>query len=239
MVDTQWYHVTMGEGQRPSIWYANGLFAASLFLAAHGVPQVSSSDPGQFSDTVTISGINDDEGVVDAQKNDPKWPDGTRIILEANVANAQQDEPPEAFRDAITGAADTWNAVGVGPVFVYGADTPSNADPRYDGHNQIIFEPRGTGAFAISTVVYVNANGEVVEMDIRVNTTAYNWSAGDTPGDTEVDFRSAMTHELGHGLSLRHSNNIHAVMYSYLPNGQIKTELDPEDIAQLKGKYAE
>jgi MYXO-CTERM domain-containing protein len=110
----------------------------------------------------------------------------------------------------------------------------TTSGPGDDGISGVYFEDTAwptdltPGAIA-TTVVHVNAQGQIYDTDIYVN-GAENVFSLDGHGTT-IDFRSTAVHEIGHVLGLGESNDPTATMYASYPPGVSwrAVETDDED----------
>ncbi|HEY1957896.1 MAG TPA: matrixin family metalloprotease [Polyangiaceae bacterium] len=82
------------------------------------------------------------------------------------------------------------------------------------------------GAIA-TTVVRVDAQGEIYDADIFVNGADHVFSVDGRDGT--IDFRSIATHEIGHVLGLGESNDPIATMYAAYPPGVAWRSLEQDD----------
>jgi len=128
-------------------------------------------------------------------------------------------------------AARTWGRVSCTAFRASVAGTTTQP-PGDDGINGVYFEDSAwpsdltPGAIA-TTIVHVNAQGQIYDTDIYVN-GADNVFSLDAHGTT-VDFRSIAVHEIGHVLGLGESNDPTATMYTSYPPGVSWRALAPDD----------
>ena len=139
----------------------------------------------------------------------------------------------------IRAAAQTWTDVGSSSfAFAYGGTTTSTSYGVNDKRNTISFGVLDGGALAQNTFWYLTDSGEILDSDIRFNTT-YSWNNTGSPGGFDV--QNACTHELGHSLSLDDlygPNDVEKTMYGYISLGEIKKRtLDPDDAAGISYLY--
>lgn len=75
---------------------------------------------------------------------------------------------------------------------------------------------RGTSEIAVTFVSNNERTGEIVDADIVVNDARWRFvvGGGAAVAEGEVDFASAMTHEVGHALGLLHSADPTATMFA-------------------------
>lgn len=62
------------------------------------------------------------------------------------------------------------------------------------------------------------------------------WSTA-TPTMYQTDLESVALHEIGHTLGLGHSSDVDAVMYAYINQGDVKRELQQDDINGIQALY--
>ncbi len=90
------------------------------------------------------------------------------------------------------------------------------------------------GAIAITTVIYYEDTGEIIEADMALNGVNFKWTLNPPspcPSNNLVDLRNVITHEAGHFFGLDHSNIEGATMYpSSPPCDTEKRDLAPDDI---------
>jgi hypothetical protein len=106
--------------------------------------------------------------------------------------------------NAVTAAAETWNATLSSFAFVPGGTTNlTSKGAQPDGHNVIHVGSTG-GSLAYTIIWYDPPTGVIIENDLVVSKTKrfFKWSCGATAAAGVYDVQSAVTHELGHFLFL-------------------------------------
>ncbi|KAJ0053868.1 hypothetical protein Pint_02754 [Pistacia integerrima] len=63
-----------------------------------------------------------------------------------------------------------------------------------------------------------------------------SWSTN--PNSNQVDLESVAVHEIGHLLGLGHSMDRNAIMFSEIPAGTVKRELNQDDINGIRALYS-
>lgn len=133
------------------------------------------------------------------------WPPRTPVRYFVADAGVEGVSAPE-FRDAITRAFGTWEAVPTASVrfefggFVGGSTVDS------DGMSVIGFDSRPDLERTLASTSFLidTRTGEVLESDIFFNTT-FRWSVAPGGEAGRFDIQSIATHEAGHFLGLGHS----------------------------------
>jgi len=139
---------------------------------------------------------------------------------------------------AVQVGAATWSNAGAAFSFKYNG-SHSNTDVGANLNNDIMWSnslPEGTLAQASSW----GTAGVMEEADIAFNDSYYDWSSDNTPGASELDIQSIITHELGHWLTLRDlygnigsQNDVAKVMYGRGGPSELKRELHSDDVAGI------
>jgi hypothetical protein len=84
---------------------------------------------------------------------------------------------------------------------------------------------------AITTLVYDETTGVVIDGDIDLNGYHFFWTATDDPSKAATDIESVVTHELGHVLGLAHSPEPEATMFAATAQGELKKRtLEKDDM---------
>ncbi|HSQ65751.1 MAG TPA: matrixin family metalloprotease [Polyangiaceae bacterium] len=127
-------------------------------------------------------------------------------------------------------AARTWGRVACTAFRARYAGTTTTG-PGDDGVSGVYFEdtawPSTLPAGVIATtVVHVDAQGHIYDADVYVDGADNVFSLDGVSG---VDFRSILTHELGHALGLGHSSDPRATMYASYPPGISWRSLEQDD----------
>ena len=134
----------------------------------------------------------------------------------------------------------------------------SSLDPRYGGttpddlvgyvinsknnKNIIVFRDtnwmESSAMLALTTVTHNNANGDILDADIEINTMVHSFGDCDVSGDTVFDFQNTLTHELGHAFGLEHSPVRESTMNAYSNKGDISLRsLDQDDLDAIATIY--
>ncbi|MCA9520945.1 MAG: hypothetical protein KC609_08225 [Myxococcales bacterium] len=184
---------------------------------------------------------------------------GTRsVVIKYNSAGTNQIDGTAELFEAYRRSMATWNAVSCSDfAFVDGGSTPnslSGLDPRTrepDRENLIVFRDddwtHQKDLLALTTVIFSNTTGEIVDADLELNSFRYSFSVSDT--DVLNDVQNTVTHELGHVLGLDHpcgndpscgGDDLlkETTMYQNAPVGELKKrDLAQDDIDGLCAIY--
>lgn len=143
-------------------------------------------------------------------------------------------------KSALSSAASTWNAVGLGTLVTRGSDTSNTSYPNANGINEVTKGARGSNNYLMqanyTTQAYVwrgnNLHWANTEVDLDVN-TSYIWSTTGT--SNAYDLQGVFTHELGHLLGLNHSGVSGATMWPDINPGNTSWRtLSTDDINGIK-----
>ena len=97
----------------------------------------------------------------------------------------------------------------------------------YDGASHVL---------ALTTVSFGVTSGQIVDVDIEVNSTVHLGVNEDPEG--AYDLQSILTHETGHFLGLAHSADQSATMWKEYPQGTIAfRDLSADDVAAICAVY--
>lgn len=168
------------------------------------------------------------------------WPDPTiRLRLHPDGSD---DVPGDADLVAIRSAIAAWNAPPCTALELVDDGLDSDKTNADDGTNRIFFvENNWPGAFSGAAAVTISREQDGApdtwrDADILLNGVDTTWS---TTGEVQAhDIQSAVTHELGHLIGLKHAAHPQATMYFLSPKGitQRRT-LHPADAAAVCWLY--
>lgn len=91
---------------------------------------------------------------------------------------------------------------------------------KYDGANIVEFGPLGSGALAINYTWF--SGTRILETDLRLNRTDYNWT--NRPGGKKYQVVNVGAHELGHQVGLDDLGDPHGglTMFGRIQRGEVK-----------------
>lgn len=179
----------------------------------------------------------------DAQPGSEPVPDEERWdVAVVQLVVEQGHGAPAHLEEAVTQAAETWNAVGVGPRLEVARDAdpvndPLNVDER--SRVGVMHEPWPySGQAGAATITWAYTETRLIfEADVALNPDV-------DFGDGEIDRHdlvSVLTHELGHVLGLHHlDDDGEATMFPTIPRGETKKrDLSVSDVSALIDRYAD
>jgi hypothetical protein len=142
---------------------------------------------------------------------------------------------PAGSLTAIQNAAEAWNGAGANFSFSYDGEYSRLGGIMFNGVNEILFFNSGGPELARAEWQYNRSTGFIMEADFYFN-TRFTWTTAGVPlNGAPFDVQTVAMHELGHWLSLGHSEFINAVMYT--PYQGVRRNLHPDDIAGIKTLY--
>lgn len=170
---------------------------------------------------------------------DVRWPQ--MPVSYALAASGARDLSTRATLEAVKQAFAVWTQV-------EGAEIAFEFEGRIEGleaglgsdvqHNAVVFSgddwPYGGEALALTTTLYRDSTGVMIDADIVLNERSYAWG----PGPSSYDLRNALTHEVGHLLGFEHSEVFEATMYASAVAGETaKSTLHGDDAAAARALY--
>ena len=158
----------------------------------------------------------------------PKMPIHWRFDPEG----APQELDAEAQHAAVEAAFEAWSAVPETEVsFVHDPDGPPQGVSRIYWAEEW---SSNTNYLAITTTD-ASATGQITTFEMALNPNI-SWTT--TPNAFDMDFRNTVTHEIGHGIGLAHSEVAEATMYAEtLPGDVEKRDLASDDAEAMQFLY--
>jgi len=149
-------------------------------------------------------------------------------------AGSPDELDPEAQRAAVESALEAWLvASGTTIAFVEDPDGPPQDVSRIHWAEEWSYDPD----YLAVTTTDASTAGEIRSFTMVLNPTQL-WTTEPNPFD--MDFQNTVTHEIGHGIGLAHSDVAEATMYAEtLPGDVAKRDLAPDDIEAMQYLYAD
>lgn len=124
----------------------------------------------------------------------PKWD-----LSSSSIVNFRANGLPSAYQSRVYNARDAWNAVS-GSKLVYSRDDSSYQLDIYDGYID------GASGTLATTTRYWPWNTYTSSANMEIDYSE-NWYTGTgSPGATQHDLWSVLTHEFGHASAILHTN---------------------------------
>lgn len=142
-------------------------------------------------------------------------------------------------KTAISNACNAWDTAGYGNLADLSSYSHLNSYPNNNGINEISYANLEDRTLAQCTWWYTNIfHTKIKSADIGIS-SSHNFAIGRTPGSSEYDFQSVITHEVGHALGLGHSADsvTDAVMYKSFAPGETRRTLSSDDISGIQDIY--
>ncbi|MBI2892804.1 MAG: matrixin family metalloprotease [Deltaproteobacteria bacterium] len=172
------------------------------------------------------------------------WP--SRTITVALSSQGSQDVEPGAMRAAVMRSLTTWSANACTDLYVvWGGLTASRVTNLVsagepDRTNALVWREEDWPDFvpaetlALTTLVYDNTLGAIIDGDIDFNGAEFFWTATDDESQIRADVQNTVTHELGHLIGLDHSDVPDSTMFFETePAETKKRDLDEDDLDAL------
>jgi hypothetical protein len=119
----------------------------------------------------------------------------------------------------------------------------------FDGQNSILFDPTGAnfptaGVIAFTRSIIDGTDGHTLDTDVVANDRDFWWSTSAVlepapAGQSSVDLRAVITHELGHAFGLDHTSILGGTMIPFIQNDISQRSLELDDRAGNSTIYPE
>lgn len=255
---------------RPALWAACWsatsalLFVASLSGQAHAFCRTTTCDP-----TVSCSSEPEDCCRLDSAGCDTNgiplfWPTSCVSYSTHQQGSELRDISSEALREVIGASFDAWLASDCGAstlsISVEDRGFASCGQPEFNeaegARNANVWMFReddaafpssrvqdssvDAAALAVSIVSFDFRTGEIVDVDVELNSDRSVFTTTELESEVVIDLQSVVTHEAGHFLGLDHTDVREATMDAgYLPGTLGQRSLHPDDEAGLCAIYPE
>jgi hypothetical protein len=165
------------------------------------------------------------------------WPAAQPIALLSQLENATFLGGHAATE--IDLAARSWSTVPCTGLRLRYAGT-STAPPGDDGASVVyvhqgVWPPQLTAGALAQTVLHTDMQGALHDADVHVN--AVTWTFSEDGAKGRPDFRSIVTHELGHAIGLAHSTDAAATMWASYGGGLAWRSPEADDRAGVCTLY--
>lgn len=168
-----------------------------------------------------------------------KWTDtDIPVSYYINSQNIPGNVTQANYISAAQAAFNAWEVVPTSYMSFSYEGSGNAYSPEYvgstDGHNTIGFWDLGAGG-GVALATLWSSGDRLVEFDIRLN-TYQNWA---TDGSANADdIQGVLTHEIGHGIGLAHSDVSAATMWPFTSYGDTSWRtLETDDIMGITALY--
>lgn len=160
------------------------------------------------------------------------------LVFRVNTSYAPSTVGVSGFVNGSAAAFETWsNRSNRAIRWTYGGGTAQTGN-GYDGVNSIYWWPiNTTNVIALTTCWYTPSTGLAFDCDVQFDPYGYSWSISNSPSSGWLDFESVALHEFGHFAGLAHSHDGGAIMYPYIPKGQLKRWPNGDDLTGVASLY--
>ncbi len=149
---------------------------------------------------------------------------------------------PDDLLEIVQSSFQQWNDAEPGFQLSYAGLTNIRKSEEFDG-NVVTWRDdewpyASTQALALTIISFDADTGEILDADIEFNSVVHDFSLAEEATVDTVDFRSTLTHEVGHFVGLDHSQETEATMFGRSSPGQTKKRtLHPDDLAGFSEIY--
>ena len=176
------------------------------------------------------------------------------LPLNMVIAPANLDKSDAVASAEIVASAEEWELITTSYFTVDAHDytgAPGELVPAlaFDGQNSILFDPTGAnfptaGVIAFTRSIIDGATGQTLDADVVSNDRDFWWSTSavlEAPpaGQSSVDLRAVITHELGHAYGLDHTSVLGCTMIPFIQNNISQRTLELDDRAGNSTIYPE
>lgn len=212
------------------------LISIALVVAAinSGAQQVAPRGPSDYVVTVQQTSGPQPRWLSMPGSPNAKWTDGVYKWY-FNPANVPPTLTPDAVLASMKAAAAQWTQMcNIDIKYMGVTDVAPGAVASDPGINVWGFAPvnNNGGGFALSAIF---PDGHISDADIILNTNTQQSVSWDV-----LDVQGLMTHEIGHGIGIGHSDVSESIMYAESYHDQFYSQyLRGDDVAACVAKYGE
>ena len=143
---------------------------------------------------------------------------------------------PGSALDRTKDGAAAWDYGGLNLTFGSDSCLSSGNYAVFNNVNQFDFGS-GLGGSTLAEATYWFSGGNIIECDIRMN-SSFSWYTGTgSPGGGQFDWQTVATHEFGHCIGLGHSGETSAIMYASVSSGVAKRTPTSDDLDGRNAMY--